>query len=169
MKLDVVVDSWLSSSVSSSADVDCFVRWFKANKVCVIHDTMLKPIQEECGLGCPPDQFTTNANESLNAMIKSKMHYQRSELPKFIDKVKELVKNQQREIEKAVIRRGKYRLKEQYRFLEIPESKWFVMSEDQRKKHLSKLQSVSITSQVGLDSDHTTEVQVKPSTSAIIY
>lgn len=82
-------------------------------------------------------------------MIKHKVHYQRSELSKFVDKLKELIREQQKEVEKAIIGRGKYQLKQQYQFLEISESKWFIMSSDQRKKHLSKLQSLSVN-----DSSH---------------
>ena len=68
-------------------------------------------------IGCPPEAFTTNASESLNAMLKRKLDYRRSELPVFIDKVKEMVNEQQRELERAVIGRGKYRLKQQYEYL----------------------------------------------------
>ena len=57
--------------------------------------------------------FTTNASESINAMLKRKVNYKRSELPTFVDKVKELIKEQQ-EVERAVIGRGKYKLKYQY-------------------------------------------------------
>ena len=51
---------------------------------------------------------------------------------------------QQRELERAVIGRGKYQLQQQYKFLELPENKWFRMSLQQRKDHLSKLQSITI-------------------------
>ena len=73
---------------------------------------MLRCVREECGLGCPPDILTTNASESVNAVLKRKVD--------FIDKLKELVQEQQREVERAVIGRGKYHFREQYRFLEIP-------------------------------------------------
>ena len=42
--------------------------------------------------------------------------------------------------------RGKYRLKQQYQYLLVTESKWFLMNQEQRKKHLSKLQSVVLKS-----------------------
>ena len=145
-KVDDVVASWQNCSVPSSANMDGFVQWFVTNKSHVIRDSMLKPIREECGLGCPPEAFTTNASESLNAMLKRKLDYKRSELPAFIDKVKELVNEQQKELERAVIGRGKYRLKQQYQYLQVTESKWFLMNQDQRKNHLSKLQSVVLKS-----------------------
>ena len=43
-----------------------------------------------------------------------------------------------------MIGRGKYKLKYQYQFLEVPESKWFVMTSQQRNTHLSKLQSAAL-------------------------
>ena len=45
-----------------------FIQWFVTNKSQVICDSMLKPIREEYGLGCPPEPFATNASESINAM-----------------------------------------------------------------------------------------------------
>ena len=105
----------------------------------MIRDTMLRCVREECGLGCPPDIFTTNASESVNAVLKRKVDYKQNELPVFIDKLKELVQEQQCEVERAVIDRSKYRFKEQYRFLEIPESKWFMINTEQRRSHLSQV------------------------------
>lgn len=142
-KLDDVILSWQNCSIPSSANMGSFVQWFITNKSHVIRDSMLKPIREECGLGCPPEPFTTNASESINAMLKRKLDYKQSELPAFIDKVKELVNEQQKELERAVIGRGKYQLKRQYQYLQVAESKWFLMTQEQRKTHLSKLQSVA--------------------------
>ena len=33
----------------------------------------IRPVREEARLGNPPEVFTTNASESLNAVIKSKV------------------------------------------------------------------------------------------------
>ena len=112
---------------------------------------MLWPIREECGLGCPPEPFTTNASESINAVLKNKLDYLKSELPNFVEKIREVVNEQQRELERAVIGRGKYQLQQQYKFLEVPENKWFRMSLQQRKDHLSKLQSVTIIDINGME------------------
>ena len=106
---------------------------------------MLYPVRVECGLGCPPDIFTTNASESVNAVLKRKLDYKQSELPQFIDKVKEVIAEQQREVERAIINRGKYRFREQYKYLEISEMKWFAMNSEQRKKHLQQLQNVQVS------------------------
>ena len=69
-KLDDAITSWQNYSIVSSANMTSFVQWFVTNKSCVTRDSMLKPVREECGLGYPPEPFTTNASESINTMLK---------------------------------------------------------------------------------------------------
>lgn len=114
------------------------------NKAPIIRDAVLRSIREECGLGNPPEQFTTNASESVNALLKHKVDYKQNELPAFIDQVKELVEEQDKEVERAVINRGKYRLRDQYHFLEVGESKWCTMTSAQHLHHLAKVRSTTV-------------------------
>ena len=139
-KLENCLRSWRSFEVTSTCNLQKFIDYLVDSKASVIRDTMLRPIRVECGLGCPPEIFTTNASESVNAILKRKLDYKQSELPEFIDKVKEVITEQQREVERAVISRGKYHFREQYKHLEISEMKWFSMNSEQRKKHLHQLQ-----------------------------
>ena len=143
-KLGSIQECWRSFEMSSTCNIEKFIEYFNENKVPVLRDNMSRSLRVECGLGCPPDIFTTNASESVNAMLKHKVDYKRSELPEFICKVREVIQEQQREVERAVIGRGKYQLREQYKYLEIPEHKWFLMSSEQRKKHLARLQCVPV-------------------------
>lgn len=99
-----------------------FCDWFVHNKVSVVKQSMLRSVREEAGLGSPPDAFYTNASESLNSIIKAKVHYKRSELPQFISKLNELVEDQRRELERAVIGRGKYVLRKEYKHLEVKQN-----------------------------------------------
>lgn len=78
-------------------------------------------------MGCPLDPFTTNSSESINAVLKRKVHYKKSELPDFIDRIKEVVDEQQREVERAIFGRGKYKIRPQYSTLEVQEAKWFAL------------------------------------------
>lgn len=125
----------------SDCDSDCgkiaeFCAWLLKNKVDVIRNTMLRQVREEAGLGSPPEPFSTNASECVNSIIKRKVEYKRNELPQFIQKLRELCEEQQREVERAIVGRGKYRLRPQYSHFGVAESKWFVMSQEQRRKHL---------------------------------
>ena len=64
---------------------------------------MLCSVREECGLGNPPDIFTTTSSETINALLQHKLDYKKSEMCKFIEKVKELSQEQIKEVERAVI------------------------------------------------------------------
>jgi len=88
-------------------------------------------VREEAGLGSPPEPFFTNASKCIN-IIKVRVEYKCSELPQFIGKLCELCDEQEREVERAILNRGKFHLGPQYRHLEVAESKWFAMSHDQR-------------------------------------
>lgn len=67
------LEKWRDLNVCSSADIEGFHQYFTANKVAVIRHTMLRPIWIKCGLGNPPEIFTTNASESTNALLKHKV------------------------------------------------------------------------------------------------
>lgn len=59
-------------------------------------------------MGSPPDIFAKTASESINAVLKRKVDYKRNQLPVFVDILKDIVDDQQCEIECAIICRGKY-------------------------------------------------------------
>ena len=147
-ELDAVVESWQNALFSSTAYIQKFVDWFLSNKSIVIHDTMLCPIRQECGLGYPPEPFTANSSESINAVLKRKVNYKKSELPDFIDRIKEVIDEQQEEVECTIIGRGKYKLRPQYSTLEVKEAKWFAMTVQQRQKHILAFNRAEVVSMV---------------------
>jgi len=116
-----------------------FYEWFCEHKASVIEETMLKQIREDAGLGCPPDPFTTNASETANFVLKNKVDYKHNQLLEFVEKLKQVVDDQEKEIEKAVLQRGKYQFKSEHKYLEVPEEKWYKMNPQQRKKHLDRV------------------------------
>ena len=144
-KVEKILEKWRNLSVPSSANVERFISWFLNHKVPVIQDSMLRSVREECGLGSPPSQFTTNACETANSMLKSQTNYKRSEMFEFLEKLKQLIYEQDREIERAIIGRGKYELRPQYTSFHVPEVKWFVMSIQQREQHLRKFFNASVS------------------------
>ena len=46
--------------------------WFVQHKAPVMRVTMIKSICEEACLGIPPEQFTTNASETIKSVIKAR-------------------------------------------------------------------------------------------------
>ena len=92
--------------------------WFLHHKVEIITSGMFQPMREDAGLGCPPASFTTNACESLNAVLKHKVNYKKNEVPAFVDRLKNLIDEQ---LERAVIGRGKYWFRREFQHLQIEE------------------------------------------------
>ena len=75
-----------------------FFKWFHAYHAQNVKSCMLKPIRSAIGLGSPPAEYTNNANECVNAIIKWKTSYMASELHTFCIKMRELVTTQTRDI-----------------------------------------------------------------------
>ena len=103
--------------MSSGSDIEKFIDRFMSRKVEVIQKTMLHSIREESGLVI----LTTNASESINALLKHNVDYKNHQLLAFIDKVRKSVDKQKQEVERAIVNHGKWHLRAQYRFLEVQE------------------------------------------------
>ena len=86
-------------------------RYAECSAICLVH--------EEAGLGNPPEMFSINASKCLNTAIKSNVDYQKNELNKFIEKMRCLVDDQQKEVEQAVCCQGKYTFRSNYQFVEV--------------------------------------------------
>ena len=135
---------WQEFEVSATS-LKRFVDWFRTYKSSVILKSMPRPIREQAGLGRPPTQFTTNASESINAVLKRKVNYKRNELPVFLEKIKELIQEQDSEIEKAVIERGKYVINPEFKRFSKTEEEWFTrMKESDRVRHLQRFSSFKL-------------------------
>jgi len=104
----------------------------------------LRNLREDLGLGSPPKSFYTHNSESINALLKECTGYKKQQLALFNNKMKEAVKQQQREVEKAIIGYGEDRLRPQYSSLTVPVEKWFCMSTEQRQMFIKKLNAATI-------------------------
>lgn len=91
----------------------------------------------------PPAPFSTNASESINAMLKRKVNYKKNELPAFVQHLNEIIDEQQRELERAVVGRGN-QFQDDYKHLEVSEKDWFRMTKQQ--KHLQKILNMQLNS-----------------------
>ena len=84
-------------------------------------NNMRKDLREKAGLGSPPCIFTTNASESINAVLKRKVNYQLSG-------------------------RGQYRLLQQYAHYGVPTTSWARMRSDQRAHAVQQFDNASTAS-----------------------
>ena len=114
---------------------------FYANVVC---HNMLRGLQVLVGLGNPSAIFTTNSNESINAVLKQKVNFKQTEWPEFNHKLKELVNRQREECIRALSGRGKYKLCRLYDHLQTEPNKWTKMTTEQRQTHVKRFDSAGI-------------------------
>ena len=99
-----------------------FHSWFMIHSHDIVAKCMLQDVRVKAGLGCPPSPYYTNEVESKNRVLKEEVQYKSSQLPDFVDKMRGLMEEQRREIERAVISAGEYRLREEYRKLAVEPS-----------------------------------------------
>ena len=101
---------------------------------------MLRSKRRQAGLGDPPLAFTTNASESINALLKNHVQSKKGDVPLFLDKLKAATDEQQRELERAIVDKGKYKLKHAFASLIKGESEWFlIMSTIQKQNHIKRI------------------------------
>ena len=131
-----------------------FHTWFVRHCRDVVAKCMLPEIRTMAGLGCPPVPYYTNEVESKNKVLKDEVEHKKSEFPDFIDKMRSLLEEQKREIECALIDKGQYRLREEYRYLKVESSSWFKLNFEQRQRKINRLMKASVEIS---SSDTTTE------------
>ena len=122
-----------------------FYSWFRQCKAEDFCNGALKGLREQAGLGSPPQPYYTNSNEAMNRVIKEKTQWKKHQWPEFNERMKELVGQQQRDVEKAVLREGEYTLKPQFKELEVSEpGKWWRMNEEQRSQCLKRFNECTV-------------------------
>ena len=121
-----------------------FHTWFLKHCHKTVSECMLPTIREKAGLGSPPSPYYTNEVESKNRILKEAVQYKSSQLPEFVDKMKGLMEEQRREIERAVIGSGEYRLRKEYHHLTVEPSKWFKMTTEQRRRKLDQFMKADL-------------------------
>ena len=113
----------------------------------ILLSSMLKSVRQRYGLGSQPVAFTTNASESVNAMLNRKVDYKHNELPQFLHHLKALIDEQEQEIQKAVINQVKYALLPEYKkFRKSEDASFLKMNETDRARHLQQFASFKVTS-----------------------
>ena len=112
-----------------------------------------------------PAPFYTNDSESINSLLKDSLGYKKHQWGLFNNKIKQLVKQQQQEVEKVLIGLGVCEMRQQYSFLSVPEEKWFRMSEEQRLRHLHKFNLCSVRA---IECSTTTSSTVSSSKTSLV-
>ena len=135
-RLLILEKSWSEKEMHEIGS-NAFAPWFRKYKREAYKEKMISSVRMAAGISCS-EHFSTNASEAVNMIIKSKMNYKKSDLPSLVTKLKELVSDQLQELENAIISKGKFFIKPNYKHLVISESAWNKMSKSERKEHIKR-------------------------------
>ena len=143
-KLSLLEEKWNGIEFSLFPTKDpCFYDWLVKNEADVMKNSMIAGVRQDAGLGCPPSQYTTNRNESMNRVAQEYANFSRSTWVQLANNMYALIMNERKEAEKAIYGMGdgmgEYRFKPNYKHLEIESSQWFKITLDQRKKAANKV------------------------------
>ena len=147
-------DKWNELESSCTGKAPLFYSWFNQYKACDIKESMLASLRRAIGLGNPPCKYTTNSNESINAMIHGKNHYNAKNWADFCGFIKELVDVQRKEIELAILSKGEYRISSEYSKYMVSEETWWKLTPSQRRRKISAFFSV-VDCKLKTSHDHT--------------
>ena len=149
-KLDQLEKKWDDLEIPFNFPPE-FHSWFKAYSREVIVKSMLRPVREKAGLGCPPSPYYTNDIESKNNILKQHLCRKPSALTDFVDSMKAMITIQRTEVEKAVASHGEYRMASQYSSLSCDQQKWFKMSSKQRQGKIASFMKASVTPSIKIN------------------
>ena len=116
-----------------------FSKYFKKNLYERIKKSMMASVRIAAGLGDPPVAYTQNGNECVNNLLKHKNSYTKQEWTSFLQKVKELVLQQERTFERACLGLGDYTLSQEFAHHRIDPLRWSNMTRKQQEIYLQKM------------------------------
>ena len=124
-----------------------FHAWFTRYHATNMKHKMLKGLREKVGLDSPPVEFTNNPNESVNARIKEKVEYKKSELNVFCQKMKEFVDSQTRNIERAfTMDSGPFAVAPEYVHEKENPKKWVKRSKVYKERAINRIHKICMLS-----------------------
>ena len=94
--------------------------------------------------------FCNNDPESMNNRIKTRMEKKKLSWPECVQQLKEMTEEQERNINRALINEGPYRIRPECRRLIIRAEKWLGMSKEQKERRLKEFQKIPLSKAFGV-------------------
>ena len=99
--------------------------------------------------------FYNNDPESMNNCIKTRMEKKKLSWPDCVQQLKEMSEEQERNISRALINDGPYRIRPECRRLIVPAEKWLGMSKEQKERKLKEFQKIPLSKAFGVSTSAT--------------
>ena len=100
-------------------------KWFRLHVAPIIRDNMNTELLQSLGVG--GERYTQNNSESVNAIIKRYVNFQKQDILKFVNDLEECVQEQQNEVDKAILGLGRWSLADNYSNMRVSAGNWFGM------------------------------------------
>lgn len=127
----------------TSEDSTLFYSYFLHHVAEDMKSTMIASVRQKTGY--EDSFFFNNDPESMNNRIKTRMEKKKLSWPECVQQLKEMAEEQERNVNRALIDEGPYRIRPECRRLIIPVEKWLAMSKDQKEKKLKEFQKIPLS------------------------
>lgn len=101
-------------------------------------NSMLKPVRIDAGLGNPPRSYTNNDPEAANFIIKHELNFEAKKPDQFISEIKNIIRMQFSNEERAIFGRGPYRVRQDFTHLEVKDCNWGKMTQQQKVRKVAE-------------------------------
>lgn len=115
-----------------------FHQWFTSVQANVFCRHMISPIRKAARIS-PPEQYTTNANESANSTVKKWVQFTKSSQPAIVEKLLKLVEVQHTDSCRAIYGTGEYTLAHTVIKFNLEQRNWQTMTMKQKDNHICKM------------------------------
>ena len=135
-KLSVLEKRWETLEKQHNITTPKIFKWFRLHVAPIIRDNMNTELLQSLGVG--GEKYTQNNSESVNAIIKRYVNFQKQDVLQFVNDLEECVQEQQNEVDKAILGLGRWSLAANYSSMRVNADNWFgVMS------HVDKVEAVN--------------------------
>ena len=113
-----------------------FLKYMQVYKKEKMRNCMIAGVRSKCGLGTPPEEYTQNANESINSVVKRAKGFGEISVKATIQIIQNEVSSQEEKLRQSLIGKGEWRIDEKFREkFEITEEKFYKMTNAQRQRY----------------------------------
>ena len=122
-KLNVLKKQWEVLEKQHDIPAPKIFRWFQLHVAPIIRDNMNAELLQSVGV--EGEKYTQNNSESVNAIIKRYVSFQKQDVLQFVNDLEECVQEQQNEANKAILGLGRWSLASNYGDGRVNVGNWF--------------------------------------------
>ena len=122
-KLNLLEKRWEMLEKQHDITTPKILRWFRLHVAPIIRDNMNTELLQSLGVG--GEKYTQNNSESVNAIVKRYVSFQKQDIFKFVNDLEECVLEQQNEVNKTILGLGRWTLAKSYDNMKVNTDNWF--------------------------------------------